>query len=312
MRPSKAEVLEWERRWTRPAGLSTLVAVGLLIASIAVISGVGGGGNAEILRNVNEQSSSVMVSSILEAAGFVLLVAPLVFLFRAVQARSDRVRGQLIGLVVAAPLFLAVSGVLNGLATNDAASAFVAGEAKSTLTTKEAASECSDQRKEKGAKDFGSEFEGSGGSALSRCTSTKVADDEATNALSEAGPQGFATGFALGGRLGIAAVLVYTCLFAMRTGLLSRFWGSLGMAIGVAALLLLVQFTLIFFIYLGLLLLGWIPGGRPPAWAAGEAIPWPSPGEKAAADLSPPPSDPEEPADPALPPGELRKRKQRD
>jgi len=296
----------------RPAGVATLVGVALLIASIVAINKIGGEGNAEILRSVNEQASSVTVSGILEAAGFVLLVAPLVLLFRAAQARSDRVRGQLIGLIVAAPLFLAVSGVLNGLATNDAASAFVAGEAKSTLTAKEAASECRAQLKEKGAKDFGSEFEGGGGSALSRCASTKVADDEATNALSEAGPQGFATGFALGGRLGLAAALVYTCLFAMRTGLLSRFWGSLGMALGVAALLLLVQFTLIFFIYLGLLLLGWVPGGRPPAWASGEAIPWPSPGEKAAADLSPPSSEPEEPADPALPAGERRKRKQRD
>ncbi len=287
----------------RPAGVATLVGVGLLIASIVAINKIGGEGNAEILRNVNEQASSVTVSGILEAAGFVLLVAPLVLLFRAVQARSDRVRGQLIGLIVAAPLFLAVSGVLNGLATNDAASAFVAGEAKSTLTAKEAASECRAQLKEKGAKDFGSEFEGSGASALSRCASTKVADDEATNALSEAGPQGLATGFALGGRLGLAVALVYTCLFAMRTGLLSRFWGSLGMALGVAALLLLVQFTLIFFIYLGLLLLGWVPGGRPPAWASGEAIPWPTPGEKAAADLSPPPPDDG---------GERRKRKQRD
>ncbi len=293
----------------RPAGVATLVGVALLIASIVAINKIGGEGNAEILRSVNEQASSVTVSGILEAAGFVLLVAPLVFLFRAAQARSDRVRGQLIGLVVAAPLFLAVSGVLNGLATNDAASAFVAGEAKSTLTTKEAASECRAQLKEKGAKDFGSEFEGSGGSALSRCTSTKVADDEATNALSEAGPQGFATGFALGGRLGLAAALVYTCLFAMRAGLLSRFWGSLGMALGVAALLLLVQFTLIFFIYLGLLLLGWVPGGRPPAWASGEAIPWPTPGEKAAVALGEgggPPGD-EEPGEP----GERRKRKQR-
>ena len=71
----------------------------------------------------------------------------------------------------------------------------------------------------------------------------------------------------------------------MRTGLLTRFWGSLGMALGVAALLLLVQFTMIWFIYFGLLLLGSLPGGRPPAWAAGEAIPWPTPGEKAAASL---------------------------
>ena len=67
----------------------------------------------------------------------------------------------------------------------------------------------------------------------------------------------------------------------MRVGLLTRFWGSLGMALGVAALLLLVQFTMIWFIYFGLLLLGRLPGGRPPAWAAGEAVPWPTPGEKA-------------------------------
>ena len=57
------------------------------------------------------------------------------------------------------------------------------------------------------------------------------------------------------------------------------------MALGVAALLLLVQFSLIWFIYFGLLLIGKLPGGRPPAWAAGESIPWPTPGEKVAAEL---------------------------
>ncbi len=81
----------------------------------------------------------------------------------------------------------------------------------------------------------------------------------------------------------------------MRTGLLTRFWGSLGIALGVAALLLLIQFTLLWFLYFGLLVLGWVPGGRPPAWAAGEAIPWPTPGEKAAAEISPKPEDPEDP-----------------
>ena len=79
--------------------------------------------------------------------------------------------------------------------------------------------------------------------------------------------------------------LVYSCLWAMRFGLLSRFWGSLGMALGVAALLLLVQFCLIFFIYFGLLLVGKLPGGRPPAWAAGEAVPWPTPGERMAKEI---------------------------
>jgi hypothetical protein len=66
------------------------------------------------------------------------------------------------------------------------------------------------------------------------------------------------------------------------------------MALGIAALLLLIQFTLLWFLYFALLAAGWLPRGRPPAWAAGEAIPWPTPGEKAADELEPKPEDPAE------------------
>ena len=79
--------------------------------------------------------------------------------------------------------------------------------------------------------------------------------------------------------------MVYTCLYAMRVGLLPRFWGSLGMALG-AVSFLFFQFALLWFVYLGILLLGRVPGGKPPAWEAGEAIPWPTPGDKAAAEHS--------------------------
>ena len=41
----------------------------------------------------------------------------------------------------------------------------------------------------------------------------------------------------------------------MRTGLLTRFWGSLGMALG-AVSFIFFQFALLWFVYLGLLLLG--------------------------------------------------------
>ena len=51
----------------------------------------------------------------------------------------------------------------------------------------------------------------------------------------------------------------------MRTGLLTRFWGSLGMALG-AVSFIFFQFALLWFVYLALLLLGRVPGGRPPAW----------------------------------------------
>jgi hypothetical protein len=111
---------------------------------------------------------------------------------------------------------------------------------------------------------------------------------------------------------------MYGCLNAMRVGLLTRFWGSLGMALGVAVVFAL-PLTWIWFLFLGFLLLGAVPGGRPPAWETGEATPWPSPGEQAAAEIEATPSagasdeDPagedSEPRDPDEP---RRKRKRRE
>ena len=277
---SRKKILAFEAKWFVPTGIATFIAVALLIGAAVVISSVSGGGEAELLTAAKEHSSDVTLSSVMEAIGFIFLLAPLYFLFRAAASRSTQMRRQLIGLVIAAPLFFAVSAVFNAAATNEAADQFAAGEAKSTLTAKEATSECRSDLSDKGAKEFGEEYD-AGSSPQADCVTTKIEDDKATNALSEATYRGAATGFGLGGRLGLAVALLYSCLFAMRVGLLSRFWGSLGMALGVAALLLLVQFVLIFFIYFGLVLFGKIPGGRPPAWAAGEAVPWPTPGESA-------------------------------
>jgi len=283
---TRSQITAWEGKWFLPTGVATFVAVILIIAAAIVISSVSGEGEAELLRKAGEHSSDVTLSSVLEAIGFLLMTAPLYFLFRAAAARSDRMRYQLVGLVIAAPLFFAASAVFNAAATNEASDQFEAGKAKSTLTAKEAETECKSDLNDEGAEDFNKKWD-EGRSPAEDCANTKVEDDEAENALSDASTRGLATGLGLGGRLGLAVALFYSCLWAMRTGLLSRFWGSLGMALGVAALLLLVQFTLIFFLYFGLLLIGRIPGGRPPAWAAGEAIPWPSPGEKMAAQMEP-------------------------
>jgi hypothetical protein len=315
MTPDGRADLAWEQRWSRPVGLATLAAVGLVVASAIVVGSIGGDGEAELLRSAHLHSSDLTLSAVLQAIGFGLLAAPLYYLFRAVRARSDRVRGQFVGVVVAAPLFLCVAALLNAAATSEAADEFVAGRATTSLTVPEASEGCRDERKEDAA-GFKQEF-GGGAAALGRCAREEVADEEAEDAVSGASLRGLATGFGLGGRLGLAFALVYTCLHAMRVGLLTRFWGSLGIAVGAAALLLLIQFTLIWFLYFALLAIGWLPGGRPPAWAAGEAIPWPTPGEKAATELSPPSEDtelsspPEAPENPAET-EEPRKRKHRD
>jgi hypothetical protein len=289
LRPSRAEVLAWEARWSRPVALATFAAIVLIVAAIAVATqGVGSSsGESELLRNVDAHRSAQMVSSILQAIGVGLLAAPLYYLFRAAKARSEAMRGQLVGVVVVAPLFLAALAIVSGLSTLHAASDFVSHDVPRLMAK---------------------------GVALS----SDRANETASDAIKESPLQSLGLGLELAGRIGFVVAMFYPALHAMRTGLLPRFWGSLGMALG-AVSFIFFQFTLLWFIYLGLLCVGWVPGGRPPAWASGEAMPWPTPGEKAAAtmgdDGDEPPTEGEatEGEDPAsLESIERRKRKQRD
>jgi hypothetical protein len=304
MERSREAVLEWQSRWRVAAGAAAITAVVLMFAS-QLVNEASGDTDSEVLRSIHEHSGSVALSGILQGIAFALLAIPIYYLFRLARDRSDRVMRQLVGLVIVAPLFLALSSGLTIGARGEAADQFVAGDAKSTLTASEAKSDCLDDLDDEGKEDFASEYEPARGeSALAACERQKVEDDEASNAVGEASLAPFVTGFGLAGGLGLAISLFYTCMSAMRVGLLSRFWGSLGMVAGVAFLLGPLFFiSLIWFAYFGLLTLGALP--RPPAWAAGEAVPWPTPGEKAAAEL-----EPSNPAD--IDPSERRKRKQRD
>jgi hypothetical protein len=284
---TQKETLEQESRWALPVAVATFLACGLIIAA-QVANSVSGDGAAAVLRSVDENSGSVVLSGLLQAAAFALLAFPLVYLFRAARARSERVRPQLIGLVVAAPLFLALSSGLAIVAQQEAADEFLAGDAKSTLTRAEAKEECADQRRDEGAADFADEFDpAKGESAPAACEDRKIEDDEASNARTEASLTPFATGLGIAGALGFVIAIFYSCLWGMRTGLLSRFWGSLGMALGIATLIGLIVFLVIWLVYFAFLVLGIVPGGKPPAWERGEAVPWPTPGEKAAAELEP-------------------------
>ncbi|HYF27430.1 MAG TPA: hypothetical protein VD931_16920 [Baekduia sp.] len=82
------------------------------------------------------------------------------------------------------------------------------------------------------------------------------------------------------GTLALAMAFTFTALNAMRAGLLTRFMGILGIITGVLLIfpigvgLPIVQ--TFWLVALGLLVLGALPGGRPPAWSAGIAVPWPS------------------------------------
>ena len=244
MEPS--QIIERERRWATPVAVLTLLAAVLSIVSVFVVaSNFGAGGDAERLRDVNDDSGLFLVAYVVQGLAFALLAVPLVYLFAAARERNDRVRGQFIGLTVAGPLFLAAGAILTAVVFKEAASDFV---------------------------------------AMGVTGSGDHANDVASDVITNQSLADVITGVAIAGGLAFAFGMAYTCFQAMRAGLLTRFWGSLGAALGVASIAL-SQYTPLWFIYLGLLIGGLTPRGRPPAWDAGKAMPWPTPGERAADSL---------------------------
>jgi hypothetical protein len=98
-----------------------------------------------------------------------------------------------------------------------------------------------------------------------------------------------ATVFGLTGVLALGFWLVKGSLDAMRLGLLTRFMGILGIALGPALVLGFGLYVLpLWLIALGVLFAGRWPRGVPPAWTTGRAEPW-----QIAAPVDAAPDDPE-------------------
>jgi hypothetical protein len=125
--------------------------------------------------------------------------------------------------------------------------------------------------------------------------------------------------------LALTVAIVLVSLNGMRTGLLTRFMGALGMVSGVFQIIQVgASLPLVQTFWLGalaLLFAGRRPGGDPPAWRTGRAEPWPTGQQVAAARKAqqegeePPPQEPEQeparvPAG-AHPATSRRKRKRR-
>lgn len=232
-----------------PTFLATAVAVALFIAAALVQSSAeltADASQALRLSEFAEDESTFLASTVLQAIAVALLAAPLLYLFRAAQRRNPAVRNALIGILVAGPLFFAAGSIVQTIGYSQVASDFEL-----------AKSECS--------KETGDEQDD--------CVRDVIRAD---TMVSTGG------GLSLAGSLGLLAGMVYTALQAMRTGLLTRFMGSLGMALGVGVLLLGPlgpPAVILYALTLGLLFIDRWPGGRPPAWDEARAIPWPKPGE---------------------------------
>ena len=242
---NRQQVLQRERQYATLAGAAAIAAAPLYIVS-SYLRGTSPVVDftlaTEQFRVAEAESGELLISAVLGALGVLVLVVPLLYLFRAAQARSERVSGAMVGFVFLGPVLLAAALVVSSLAQRQIASDFVAQS-------------------------------GGGGDVYTLLDD--LIDDSSIAAVG--------SNLVFPGILGMIVAMIYVPLQAMRTGLLTRFFATLGMALGVALILIPYQYSLlavsIWFAWLGFIYLDRVPNGRPPAWAAGDAIPWPRPGE---------------------------------
>ena len=265
---AREQSLEFERRWAMIAAVAAVAGVALILASFgSSASGVRTAvGIADRLEEVDGARGALVLASVAQGLGWMLLAIPLVYLFKAAAARAPQVRRGLIGVIIVAPLFLGIGSLLSASSVLDAATKV------NDITPAQIESCVADKQRE---------AEENPDSEVADLTPDELneecRDDEARELRTGAPLSSLETGFGLAGLIGFTIAVVYCALWAMRTGLLSRFWGSLGLALG-AVFVFFTLFTLVWFIYLGLLFAGWVPGGRPPAWASGQAMPPPGGG----------------------------------
>ena len=297
-------LLERERRWLRPAGILA-VAGALIYAAGQVIPQIGLGAadtDAERLVQFHDHAGKFLLGQTLQGVGFACFAAPLFVLIQAAAGRTESVRRGLVPFAFIGPVLIAISSVVLGVGFNEAADSFVE---KAPAAEQQARQEAEAEQAQRqggtpegkqgatgtrtGTTGIGTTGTGTtetGTTAEEPKTPDEAADDARENladdVIEDNGTLKAGAGLRLPAILSLVFGLIYIPLWSMRTGLLTRFWATLGMALGVSLILLgpLGQIALVmWFAVLGLMLAGWWPGSRPPAWEAGVAIPWPKPGD---------------------------------
>jgi hypothetical protein len=317
---SNEATLERERARATPAAITAFLAVALLIASFVSRGQIPTSSNSSTqLLEFHAHSSALLLSSILSGIGFALFAVPLAYLFTAARARSPRVQPALIALCFVGPVLIGVQGIINGFGLKNASADFAAMQQEQPQSLKAFKKDLDakpvaiskvniytdanqlevertngsfyrvdyKQSQEKallGAKDATSVSSGStigtSGVDTSFDSGGKVPDAEASKAADDNSTVSLAANLIFPAALAMIVAVIYTALQSYRVGLLTRFFGTLGMALG-AALILLPSapiFLALWLGWLGLIFIDKVPGGRPPAWAAGEAVPWPAAG----------------------------------
>lgn len=241
---TKAEIREREARGRKLAAWTAIAAAPIMLGATAIRQSASvplAGLSTEQFRAIDENSGQILIATVLTAIAFLLTVPMLLYLFRAAQARSERVSGAMVGFIYIGPVLLAVQQVAGYIYQQSIASDFLAQV-------------------------------GAGGDIY-----TLLDDliDDSTLAQ-------FSASLYIPASIAFVVATFYVPLQAMRVGLLTRMTGTLGMALGVATIVLppAVLALMIWFGWVGFMVLEKTPRGLPPAWAAAEALPWPKAGEQ--------------------------------
>jgi hypothetical protein len=309
---SRQEILERERRWRTPAAAAALVSLLLLVLPpLLQRSAFEGDSLAEQVSSIDANSGDFLLGAIGQGVGYLLLLVPLLYVFQAARARSEAVRGAMIGFVIIGPILFGAQVVLQAVALKDFASDFAAAGGlelradleKSLAELEKAEGEVEEvtfypdgnayeverAQEEFEAVEFPADEEAKVREKLEAADfdftieeDGDPGDAEIQNGLEDSSLYSVSSQLLFPALLALIVGLFYTSLQAMRTGLFTRFFGTLGMALAVSILLLGPTGLIVLLAGMGLVIIGRTPSGRPPAWDAGEAIPWPKPGEEEA------------------------------
>jgi hypothetical protein len=315
--PSKQELLDFQDRWMRPAGVLAILGALVIAASLPLQPSTTGDNDAERLTKFHDQSTELIVGQgILIGLGILLFIPLLYVLIRSAQGRTQRIRRGMVSLAFIGPVLFSLSGLLVAVGLNDVAGQFVdQAPAKERQARQQAAAAQAAAAKGGSAKQPKATAKGQTTTTTQPSTTTQPAttsgttttpqsattipktpeqaasqarDDLANHLIDNSGLLQAGSLVRFVGLISLVFALVYIPLWAMRTGLLTRFWAMLGLALGVSLFLVPVGIfgLVLWFAVVGLMLARWWLTPLPPAWDAGEAIPWPS-----REDIGPPPAE---------------------
>jgi hypothetical protein len=247
------EQLSWEARVGRPVAIAAFAAAIFLIAAIVYSTSTIKEATQDSVDQalvLSAHKTDFLVSSFFQALSQALFAPPLWLLYKVTKYRRPQTPPIARWLAIIGPVAAGVVFMINRIQLTSAFDKIVKHLSEVGMPPK-------------AANDY-------------------VKDQLTTGNLQAIGGLGFAAGLIM------ALALVLICINAMRAGVLSRFMGIIGIIVGVLLVLPIfgnVPFVQVFWVAaLGLLFLGrWPQGGRGPAWDAGEAIPWPTAQDRAAA-----------------------------